>query len=58
MFDSADVRQERFWRVGIARNGVFFRSFVALKARKGRSEKRGGAKHHACAPERFGRQNR
>ena len=33
-----------FWRVGIARNAVFFRSFVALKARKGRSEKRGGAK--------------
>ena len=44
MFDSADVRQERFWRVGIARNAVFFRSFVASKARKGRSEKRGGAK--------------
>ena len=33
-----------FWRVGIARNAVFFRSFVAAKARKGRSEKRGGAK--------------
>ena len=32
-----------FWRVGIARNAVFFRSFVASKARKGRSEKRGGA---------------
>ena len=44
MFDSADVRQERFWRVGIARNAVFFRSFLASKARKGRSEKRGGAK--------------
>ena len=44
MFDRADVRQERFWRVGIARNAVFFRSFVASKARKGRSEKRGGAK--------------
>ena len=26
------------------RNAVFFRSFVASKARKGRSEKRGGAK--------------
>ena len=44
MFYSADVRQERFWRVGIARNAVFFRSFAASKARKGRSEKRGGAK--------------
>ena len=33
-----------FWRVGIARNAMFFRSFVASKARKGRSEKRGGAK--------------
>ena len=32
-----------FWRVGIARNAVFFRSFVASKARKARSEKRGGA---------------
>ena len=44
MFYSADVRHERFWRVGIARNAVFFHSFVASKARKGRSEKRGGAK--------------
>ena len=44
MFYSADVRHERFWRVGIARNAVFFRSFVASKVRKGRSEKRGGAK--------------
>ena len=43
MFYSADVRHERFWRVGIARNAVFFHSFVASKARKGRSEKRGGA---------------
>ena len=43
MFYSADVRHERFWRVGIARNAVFFRSSVASKARKGRSEKRGGA---------------
>ena len=32
-----------FWRVGIARNAVLFRSFVASNARKGRSEKRGGA---------------
>ena len=32
-----------FWRVGIARNAMFFQSFVASKARKGRSEKRGGA---------------
>ena len=43
MFYSADVRRERFWRVGIARNAVFFRSFLASKARKGRSEKHGGA---------------
>ena len=41
---SADARHERFWRVGIARNAVFFHSFVASKVRKGRSEKRGGAK--------------
>ena len=38
------MRHERFWRVGIARNVVIFHSFVASKARKGRSEKRGGAK--------------
>ena len=44
MFYSSDVRHERFWRVGIALNAVFFRSFVASKVRKGRSEKRGGAK--------------
>ena len=44
MFYSADVRHERFWRVGIARNAVFFHSFVASKACKGRFEKRGGAK--------------
>ena len=31
------------WRVGIARNAVFFRSFVASKVCKGSSEKRGGA---------------
>ena len=43
-FYSAGVRNERFWRVGIARNAVFYRSFEASKARKGRSEKRGGAK--------------
>ena len=44
MLDSTDVRHERFWRVGIARNAVFFHGFVASKVRKGRSEKRGGAK--------------
>ena len=44
MFDSTDARQERFWRVGIARNAVFFHSFVASNVRKGRFEKRGGAK--------------
>ena len=36
MFDSRDVLA--------GRNSVFFRSFVASKVRKGRSEKRGGAK--------------
>ena len=44
MFYSTDARHERFWRVGIARNAVFFDSFVASRGRKGRSEKRGGAK--------------
>ena len=47
MFYSADVGHERFWRVGISRKAVyavFFHSFVASKVRKGRSEKRGGAK--------------
>ena len=45
MFYGADVRHGRFWRVGIARNAVFFHNFVASKVRgKGRSEKRGGAK--------------
>ena len=44
MFYSKHARHERFWRVGIARNAVFFHSFVASKVRKGRSEKRGGAK--------------
>ena len=44
MFYSTDARHERFWRVGIARNAVFFHSFVASKVRKGRFEKRGGAK--------------
>ena len=43
MFYSADARRERFWRVGIARKAVFFHSFVASKARKVSSEKRGGA---------------
>ena len=44
MFYSTDARQERFWRVGIAPNAMFFHSFVASRVRKGRSEKRGGAK--------------
>ena len=43
MFFSADARYERFWRVGIGRDDVFFHSFVASKARKVSSEKRGGA---------------
>ena len=57
-----------FWRVGIARNAVFFHSFVASKARKGSSEKRELRRigcprclqnlHHACARERFGSRNR
>ena len=64
---SADLRQERFWRVGIARNALFFQSFVASKARKGRSQKRELRRigcprcrrnlHRACARERFGSQN-
>ena len=44
MFYSTGAGHERFWRVGIARNAVFFHSFVASKVCKGRSEKRGGAK--------------
>ena len=69
MFYSADVRHERFWQVGIVRNAVCFRSFVASKARKGigpKSEvvRRTGCSrcrqnlHQACARERFGSQNR
>ena len=33
----------RIWRVGSARNAVFFHSFVASPARKVRSEERAGA---------------
>ena len=40
---STDVGRDGFWRVGIARNAVFFHSFVASRARKVSSEKRGGA---------------
>ena len=43
LFYSTDARHERFWRVGIARNAVFFHSFVASRPRKVSSEKRGGA---------------
>ena len=43
MFYSTDARHERLWRVGIARNAMFFHSFVASKARKVSSEKQGGA---------------
>ena len=43
MFYSTGARPERVWRIGIARNAVFFFSFVASKARKGRSEKTGVA---------------
>ena len=43
MFYSTDARHERLWRVGIARNAMFFHSFVASTARKVSSEKRGGA---------------
>ena len=42
MFYSTDARHEGFWRGGIARNAVFFHSFVALQARKVSSEKRSG----------------
>ena len=61
-----DVRD--FGRIGIARNAVFFRSFVASKVRKSRFEKRELRRigcprcqqnlHEACARERFGIQNR
>ena len=57
-----------FWRVGIARNAVFFHSFVASKVRKSSSQKRELRRigcprcrqnlRHACARERFGSQNR
>ena len=63
MFDSADARQEGFWRVGIARNALFFHSFVASRVRKGSSEKRElrrigcprcrQNRHHACARKQF-----
>ena len=43
MFYSTDARHEKLWRVGIAQNAVFFQSFVASRARKLSSEKRGGA---------------
>ena len=42
MFYSAGAQQERFWRVGIARNAVFFCSFEFRILAKS-SEKRGGA---------------
>ena len=48
MFYSTDVRHERFWRVGIARNAVFFRSFAASKTRKGSSEKNGSCEGSAA----------
>ena len=58
----------RIWRVGIARNAVFFHSFVASPAGKASSYERAGAEHllpkmlqnlhHACARERFGSQHR
>ena len=58
----------RIWRVGSARNAMFFHSFVASLAGKVRSYERAGAEdrllkmrknlHHACARERFGSQNR
>ena len=79
MFDGRDILQHRcvtgemrdmrnFWRVGIARNAVFFHSFVASKARKVSSEKRGGMEDRlpkmstkfaprCVARERFGSQN-
>ena len=66
--DTAEMWDMRNWRVGSARKAVFFHSFVASKARKGRSEKRELRRigcprcrqnlHHACARERFGSQNR
>ena len=67
MFYSTDARHQKFWRVGIVRNAVFFQSFVASKAHEGPqsqlSEKRGGAedrlpKMPANLHQRFGSQNR
>ena len=43
MFYSSDAGREGVWRVGTARNVMFFHTFEASKARKVRSEKRGGA---------------
>ena len=41
MFYNADAGHEGLWRVGIARNALFFQSFVAPPVRKASSEKRG-----------------
>ena len=35
---STDVRHEKFWRVGIARNAVFFHSFVKVGPKSGSCE--------------------
>ena len=66
--DTAEMCDMRIWRVGIARNAVFFHSIVASLAGKVSSYERAGAEdrllkmwqnlHHACARERFGSQNR
>ena len=63
MFYSADVGHEGFWQVGIARNAMFFHSFVASQARTVSSQKRELRRtgcprcrlnlHHAEARERF-----
>ena len=68
MFDSTDARPERFWRVGIARNAVFFHSMslrrFAKVGPKSEVVRRIGCPrcrqnlHHACARERFASQNR
>ena len=44
MFYSTDVRHERFWRVGIARNAVFFPYFRGFEGSQKQVPKTGVAK--------------
>ena len=67
--DTAEMCDMSFWRVGIARNAMFFHRFVASPGRKVSSKKRAGAEDRLLkmstklaprlrARERFGSQNR